>query len=141
MILGSLVLCSGSNTSFGFWMIKNLTQDTFNPKNLMSSSTYMDKGMPPQLALLRSSKLFPSGTAPSAGPSCGLKCLLKYVCHIRLTMLPVSRSEDMLSPILLMSTLGNFATALYIILNWVFNDSASILGPLPYMSHLGFGEL
>ena len=78
---------------------------------------YLDKGMPPPLALFKSNKLCASATAPSPGPSHGLKYLLKYVCHIRLTILPESSSEGMFSPMIATFTFGHFATALFIILN------------------------
>ena len=139
-ILGSQVLCSGSNTSFGFWVIKNPTLGTFNPKNSTSNSMYLDKGMHPPLVLFKSNKLYASATAPSAGPSHGLKYLLKYICHIRLTILPESSSEDMFSPIIVTFTFGHFATALLIILNWVCNELVDVYGPLTTLSFLSSAE-
>ena len=43
--LGNPVLCSGPNTSFGFWVIKNPTLGTHSPKNSTSISTYVDNGV------------------------------------------------------------------------------------------------
>ena len=107
-----------------------MTLAAFNPKNLISSSTYLDKGMPPPLALLDQINCVPLPWLLSADPSCGLKHLLKYVCHTRLTILPESSSEGMFSPIIVIFTLGHFATALLIILNLVCNDLVDISGPL-----------
>ena len=107
---------------------------------LISSSTYLDKGMPLSLALFKSNKLCASATAPSAGPSHGQKYLLKYVCCIRLTILPESSSEGMFSPIIVIFSLGHFATALLIMLNWVCNELADIFAPHVKLSLLGFCE-
>ena len=101
---------------------------------------YLDKGMHPPLALFKSNKLCASATAPSAGPSHGLKYLLKYVCHIRLTILPESSSEGMFSPIIATFTFGHFATALFIILNWVCNELVDVSGPLITLSFLSSAE-
>ena len=131
---------SGFNTSFGFCVIKILTLGTFNPKNSISSSTYMGKGMAPPLALIKSNKLCASATAPSAGPSYSLKYLLNYVYHIRLSILLESSSEGMVSSKIVIFTLGHFATALFIVLNWVCNELADISGPHVKLSLLGFCE-
>ena len=96
--------------------------------------------MPPKLALFKSNKLCASATALSAGPSCGLKYLLKYVCHIRLTILPESSHEGMFSPIIVTFTFGHFATALFIILNWVCNELVDVGGPLFTLSFLSSAE-
>ena len=96
--------------------------------------------MPPPLALFKSNKLCASATAPSAGPSHGLKYLLKYVCHIRLTILPESSSEGMFSPIIVTFTFGHFATALFIILNWVCNELVDVGGPPTTLSFLSLAE-
>ena len=96
--------------------------------------------MPPPLALFKSNKLCASATAPSAGPSHGLKYLLRYVCHIRLTIPLESSSEGMFSPIIVIFTFGHFATALFIILNWVCNEVVDVCGPLTTLSFLRFGE-
>ena len=85
-ILGNLVLCSGSNTFFGFWVIRNLTLGTWSPKNSTSSLTCLDNGMTSLLALVRSNMQWASATEPS-GSSCSLNYLLKWSCHIRLTTL------------------------------------------------------
>ena len=130
-------LCSESYTSFRYWVIKNPALGTLSPKNSTSSLTFLDKGILPPLALFKSNKLCTSAMAPSAGPSCSLKYLLKYVCHVRLIILPESSSEGMFSPIIVISTLGHFATAL---LNWVCNELADIFGPLIKLSLLGFCE-
>ena len=116
------------------------TLGTFNPKNSMSNSTYLDKGMPPPLALFKSNKLCASATAPLAGPSHGLKYHLKYVCHIRLTILQESISEGMFSPIIVTFTFGHFATALFIILNWVCNELVGVCGPLTTLSFMSSAE-
>ena len=101
---------------------------------------YLDKGMPPPLALFKSNKLCVSATAPSAGPSRGLNYLLKYVCHIRLTILLESSSEGMFSPIIVTFTFGHFATVLFMILNWVCNELVDVCGPLTTLSFLRTAE-
>ena len=74
--------------------------------------------------------------APFADPCCSLKYLLKYGYHIMLTILLESSSKGMLSPIIVIFTLGHFATALFIILNWVCIDLVDISGPLVKMSNV-----
>ena len=101
---------------------------------------YIDKGMPPPLALFKSNKLCASATAPSADPSHGLKYLLKYVYHIRLTILPESSSEGMFSPMIVTFTSGHFATPLFIILNWVCNELVDVGGPLITLPFLSSAE-
>ena len=100
ILLGNLVLCSGSNTLFGFWIIKNPTLGTCSPKNSMSNSMYLDNDMAPLLALFRSNMWSLSATAPSAGPSCSVKYLLKWSYHTKLTILPESSSKGTDSPII-----------------------------------------
>ena len=52
-IPGNLVQCLGSNISFGFQLIMNLTLSTCSPKNPMSSFTYLGNGMLHQQSLIK----------------------------------------------------------------------------------------
>ena len=81
-----------------------------------------------------------STTEPSVGPSCSLKYLLKWSCHIRLTRLLESNSEGTDLPIILSSELGHLATAHFMILNQVCIDLVSTCGPISTLSKSGKGK-
>ena len=129
-ILSNLVLCSGSNTFFGFWVIRNPTLSTCSPKNSTSSLTYLDNGMATPLTLVKLNMWWASATKPSACPSCSPKYLLKWSYHIRLTILLESNSEGTDSPTILSLILGHLAPACFVILNQVCIYLVSTCGPV-----------